>query len=240
MIAAAAEAGALLERDPAIAAVRAAVTAGRNLLVHGPAGAGKTALLRAALAGQARQPLFCSAVTAAGLYRQALCALGAAGEREAEALSSLRCRQKLAAAFAARPCCLVWDPAPAASRTLANGLRDLLRRGSVPLVCAAASPHMEAIGCLSIFFSLQSERLHVPPLSEAAARQLAEREVDRLQLQFDDAEQVLAELLRRAKGRPGEIKALLAMTRLPRYRQGGRIKLHVLYLDRLTGVHRGD
>jgi hypothetical protein len=233
----------LLEREAAIATVRAAVAAGRPLLLHGPAGVGKSAVLRAALAAPAaapRRPLFCSGANPAAMYRQALAAVR--GGEDTRPLRGDRCRYLLRAELAARPCCLVWDPAPVVPRAAANALRELLRSGSTPLIAAARSPHMEDTGALALFFALQSERLAVRPLSEAAALRLAEAECERLQLRFPHPARALEELLQLAQGNPGEILAMLAMARQPRYRYAGAVdgepKLRLIYVDRLTGARR--
>jgi hypothetical protein len=226
----------LWERGDAIAAIRAAAAEGRHLLVHGPPGVGKSAVLRAALEGERPRPLFCDAATAAGFYRQALAMALAPRPLPSGSLSSLRCRGLLERAFAATPCCLVWDPAPMASRAVANRLRDLLRFCSVPLLAAAVSPHMEDIGYLSILFILQSEKLRLAPLSEAAARACALAEQRRLEVEFEDEATVLNQILRWAQGCPGRIRTMLAMTAMPRYRRQGRIKLNVLHLDLTAGI----
>jgi hypothetical protein len=228
----------LLEREEAIAAVRAAVAAGRHLLVHGAAGIGKSALLQAAQetagGGPARRLLYCAGATPAAMLRQALAAVHGGGDTGA--LPAGRCRYLLRAALAARPCCLVWDPLPFVARAAAHGLRDLLRPTGTPLLAAARSPHMEDIGALATFFALRQERLALRPLSPTAARRLAEAEAARLRLQFPRPQQVLEELLGFAKGNPGEILAMLALARQPCYRGGGgEPKLRLIYLDRLTG-----
>ncbi|MGH9486937.1 MAG: AAA family ATPase [Terriglobales bacterium] len=215
---------ALLERDASIAAVRAALAGGRNLLVHGPPGVGKTALLRAALVSAARRPLLCSAATFAGLHRE-ICA----------ALSVPRSRPQLEQALAAASCCLVWDPAPFASRVCANAVRDLLRCSGTPLLATAASAHMETIGYLSIFFTLLTERLRLAPLSDSAVRQLARAELSRSHLLVDDPDDLIAHVVPWSRGCPGRLLAMLDMARQPRYRRGGQVKLNLIHLDLTAG-----
>lgn len=245
----------LLERDQALRQIGAAVDRGKHLLVHGPAGIGKTALVRAALAQTRRRPLICrSARTGADIYRAALAEAVLGGFSlpaslrpglpvDAAAIAawpSLRCRGLLEQALRAGNWCLVLDPAPQASRTLAHALQELLRFSGTPLLCCADSPHMEDIGYLSVFFLLKSDQLRVEPLSEAAALQLCEMETQRLGLSLDEPRDARNRLLQLAQGRPGVLLRLLQMARLPRYRSGGVLKTSLLYVDfRMGGLPGG-
>ena len=234
----------LLERETAIARLRSALAAGANLLVHAPAGMGKTALLRRGLP-LAPRPLFCAGAAPAAIYGQALAALQALGDACVASLLAARGLQAadlprlpsfsrrgwLEKALAGGRYCLVLDPAPRASAAFARQLTDLLRRTQTPLVCAAPADSSDYVGALISLFPFRENRLALLPLSPAAARQFMQARLQQAGVSQAEAREVMRQLLPLAHGAPGRIEQFARLAAEARYRRPEGLKLHSLYLD---------
>lgn len=127
----------------------------------------------------------------------------------------------------------VQSPAPA----LSSMIKEMNYYGRTPIIFAARSPHMEDIGLLRSLCSDKSERLELKNWPEAVALEFAKRYAADSQLAADNMQSFLRELVDMSRGNPGAILAMLEMARLPQYRVGDQIKVHVLYLDfRMKGA----
>ncbi len=87
---------------------------------------------------------------------------------------------------------------------------------------------------------LEEHRLHVPPLSEPAARELLEFSIRRFGLAVLDLEDFREKVLRLSRRLPGAIVKMCALAADPRYQYGRRVKTRLVYVDSLLGQCRSN
>lgn len=132
---------------------------------------------------------------------------------------------------------LVIDHVQSPSPALSSMIKEMNYYGRTPIIFAARSPHMEDIGLLRSLCTDKSERLELKNWPEPVALEFANRCVVDSQLSAENMQSFLHELVEMSHGNPGAIVAMVEMARLPQYRVGNQIKVHVLYLDfRMKGA----
>lgn len=226
---------------------------GKSVLVHGPAGTGKTSLL-GALRRQPSAPsllLGPANLDPAPWMRQVLltlvCERGLAslcrrleleapvGEREARAALARKsggaARALLFEAFSDAGVAVALDPLGFVSRPLYELLRELGRKTGTPFVFTARSAHMEDIGYVSKFALPQEQRLALGGLPAAEAAHLFESAVAGWPRRPANFEEFRRHVLDYADGNPGTILGLARLARENAYWAGDRLKLHLLTVD---------
>jgi hypothetical protein len=243
-----------LNRSAELARLQSLLHQRKSLLLWGPAGIGKSALLaelRERHRDEQVELLFSSATTdPASWLRHVLLELvcgsppagflprlGLSPQPGRDEVRTLLARKSagavrtlLAEALGEGRYAIVMDPLGFVSQACYRALRELERTGT-PLVLAARSPHMEEIGYATKFAWPRQQRLALGPLPSGEMEQLLDCELAGWPRHPANEEAFRAHVLAYAAGNPGTLLELLAMVRAPAYWSGTSIKMHLLTVD---------
>jgi hypothetical protein len=244
-----------LNRRAELAWLRSLLQARRSALVYGPAGIGKTAVLkelaasqsaadpRLILAGVEREPGRWLRGLLAALLEQASPsplrhALGLeAGARAADVRKALgrksagAMRTLLARTLSEGQYTLALDPTFFLSLASYELLRDLSRTTGTPMIYSAYSAYMDDIGYAAKFALPRDQRLALVPLGLEEMAALFDARVRELARLPANLEMFREHALTYARGNPGTLLGLLRLANEERYWAGENLKIHLLTVD---------
>ncbi len=198
----------LIGRDRELAVVRQRLQSGKNLVVFGKEGVGKTALVRAAMAGMP-EALYCGDTTTLKTACESL--LAQLGLAVSDADNVVR-KRAILQATASRKRWFVFDHVGRVSPKLASFLDTV--RESHSLVIVARSIAWAEIGHLKMIL-WDFDKLELEPLSRERALDVLRAEMDRLGLRVPDREHFGTEVVAMSRGN------LHVLMRLCRWAAGG-------------------
>ena len=244
----------LIGREPEQRALCKAIAERSSLLVCGPAGSGKTALLEAVLgalaANQRRACIVCAADGTPGLlWRRLVQALAKAGDEEVltrveresgssaraeawiQAQTSLRLRGVLRRAARARDYAVFLDTAEALADGTYRLLQEWVWSGRTPVILLGRGETERELGKAARLFWHEGLRLRLGALEPRFAEALLESAIERFSLaRFADA--AFRGFVLEQSGRlPGPIVRLCEMASQAAYQCGEQVKLHTLAVD---------
>ncbi|MFY9911798.1 MAG: hypothetical protein WAK56_18290 [Candidatus Sulfotelmatobacter sp.] len=213
----------------------------RPFLIYGPAGVGKTLLLRNLLP-DFRTVLLCEdSTTINGVFRSlavSLLRLGSQwaksalrGEDAIKGKSSVSLKGIVMDALREGKYSIVLDHLGRPSHSFASAVREVTGWGSTPVSAVARSSHMEDTGFLQTFYGDRSQKCEIRNFDASKAEQFACEVVQRDGLSAPNLGEFLDKILAFSEGNPGAIVALLKMANYPKYRSNQHIKITPLYID---------
>jgi DNA polymerase III delta prime subunit len=228
-------------RDEETRRIREKLTKNRPFLIHGPAGVGKTLLLRRVLP-EFPKLLYCeNSATTQTIFRnlaQSLLRLrnrrtitAFRDEDSIKAKTAVSLKGIVMEALNEDKYCIVLDHLKRPSYSLAAAVREIMGWGSTPVMAIARSSHMEDVGFLQPFYSDRSEKYEIRNFETAVAAQFARDIVKRAELAADNLAEFVERVLEFSDGNPGAILAMLEMAGYPKYRSDAHIKITSLYID---------
>lgn len=230
-------------REQEIAVLRQRLARGRNLLVHGPTGVGKTLLLRAILP-ELPAFLYCEvSTTIHTVFRNIACELwragsarvrsscGKAGLEGLKAKSAANLKGVVLTALREGEYRLVLDHVNRPSAPFAAVVREIVVSCDTPVTAVAHSAHMEDVGFLQPFFGDRADRYELRNFAHETASAFANEVVSRIELKASNARELLDRVVEYSEGNPGAIILMLQMGKALNYRIGDNIKLSTLYID---------
>ncbi|MGO9403246.1 MAG: AAA family ATPase [Terriglobales bacterium] len=234
---------AIYGRDAELEQIRQLVLRRRSFLLHGPAGVGKTLLLKH-LAGEVPGMVYCDESSssqtvfrklAAGLFagknRHVLQACGPSGRNAIQDKSAVAIRGIVADALREGSYWIVLDHLKTPSQSFAAGLKDVCNWTTTPLVAVARSAHMEDAGFLLPMFSDRSDKYALRDFDSETAREFATRTAQEMHLKAANQDEAIQKIVHYSKGSPGAIIAMLHMAASPKYVTEQHVKLSPLYID---------
>ena len=228
-------------RDDERRSIREKLTKNRPFLIHGPAGVGKTLLLRSIIP-EFPQLLYCenSATTLTIVRSLAQSLLRLRNRRTTTAFrdqDSIKAKSAVSLkgivmdALNEDKYCIVLDHLKRPSYSLASVVREIMGWGSTPVIAMARSSHMEDVGFLQPFYSDRSEKYEIRNFETSVAEQFARDTVRRAGLAAENMAEFVDKVLEFSGGNPGAILAMLEMAGYPKYRSDSHIKITPLYID---------
>jgi AAA ATPase domain len=225
------------EREALVSAVRRR----ESLLLIGPAGSGKTALVRSALEAELhRDPLvyvphFDTLHALLVAIARELLRYGNGRFRSAADQTSIHLKGLLWEAFEREPMPVVLDGVNAAGHQTYRFFQRLyFTRGMTLIATARDHAHLGELGRL--FWDPRQTR-SMQPLADIEARRLFEAAADRFQIRGLDLEDFREKALDAAKGNPGQIVEMCRFAANPMYLTDGRhIKFAPLRIDVLMAL----
>jgi AAA+ ATPase superfamily predicted ATPase len=234
---------AIYGRDFELEQLRQMVARRRSFLLHGPAGVGKTLLMKH-LASEVSEIVYCDESSSsqtvfrklavelfAKKNRRIIQTCGSAGLGAIPSKSAVTLRGIVAEALREGACCLVIDHLNSPSQSFAATLRELCNRTECRLIAVARSAHMEDVGFLLPMFSDRSEKFALRNFDSNTATEFAVRTAQEIRLSAANRDQAIEKIVRYGKGNPGAIFAMLQMAAIPRYVAHQQVKLSPLYID---------
>lgn len=230
-------------RDAELGQLRKLLARGQSFLLHGPAGAGKTLLLKT-LVTEFPNLLYCEESSSSQAVfrrlatellaknsRYVVQACGMGGEAVIKEKSAVAIRGIVAESLGETSYWIVLDRLNSPSQSFASALRGICQRTPSRLIAAARSAHMEDVGFLLPLFSDRSERYALRNFNSSTAQAFAQRTAQAMQLDVTNRDEVIEEIVRYSKGNPGAILAMLRMAGNPKYVAHEHVKLSPLYID---------
>ncbi|MFZ0962332.1 MAG: hypothetical protein WAO35_15650 [Terriglobia bacterium] len=233
------------------------------MLICGPAGVGKTALISKALAELpddiAQGVIFVDGIDGLQPFLRALLQnLHEAGDAtlrkqlRAEGVGAggfkswlkSRCTSRLKGAiYRSMQAANYWvflDHVPPLTLAVAKVVRELVWMRSTPVYLAARGLTTEEIGHAVKIYWNDRQRLALEPLHESAARELLESCIRRLGLARLDLAGFREAVLSMSGGNPGVLVKMCKLAAEPRYRYGSRIKTKLIHIDCLMSFSGRD
>jgi GTPase SAR1 family protein len=234
---------AIYGRDAELEQLRQLVSRRRSFLLHGPAGVGKTLLLKQ-LVREVPEIVYCdesssgqtvfrklAARLLAKNNRHVLQACGTAGLNAINDKSAVSIRGIVADALREASHWIVIDHLKSPSQSFAAALKDVCNSTATPLIAVARSAHMEDVGFLLPIFSDRSEKYAMRNFDSDRAKEFAVQTAQQMRLNAANRDEVIEKIVHYGKGNPGAIIAMLQMAVSPKYITQQHVKLSPLYID---------
>jgi DNA polymerase III delta prime subunit len=234
---------AIYGRDAEFEQLRRLAFQRRSFLLHGPAGVGKTLLLKQ-MAGEVPEMVYCDESSssqivfrklAVGLFarknRRVLQACGTSGLDAIKAKSAVSIRGIVFDALREAIYWIALDHLQSPSQSFAASLKDVCSQTATPLIAVARSAHMEDAGFLLPMFSDRSQKLVLRNFDSDTAKEFAMRTAQEMHLNAANRDEAIQKIVHYSKGNPGAIIAMLQMAASPKYVTEQHVKLSPLYID---------
>jgi len=218
----------IIGRTHELSRLRSALRNRESLLVLGPGGSGKTALLQA----MARVEDFIYLRYSTSLHHLLVDLAGAvfeAAHPNIEQQTSVHLKGLLWAALEAEPRPIAVDGIDRAGFSVYRFFQRLYFVPSVSLIATARDA--VSLGALGRLFWDPREILHLHPLHHAEAAHLFNTAADEFGLRDLDIQDFRDKVLASAKGNPGQIVEMCRMASNPMYVSGRHIKFALLRID---------
>ena len=224
----------LFGREQELEALRARLREPRSLLLYGPAGVGKTLLLKRTLLDFPQVLYSAESAGIQSTFRNLARAMLRAGGKSDQAIpskSAVALRGIVFEALRKGKHFVVLDHLKAPSQAFAAAVREITDRGRTPVIAVARSPHMEDVGFLRPLFAERSDRFELRNFARLVAEQFAQECVRSIGLSAYNLREFLDRVLEFSQGNPGAILSMLEMAQRPHYRSAEHIKITPLYVD---------
>jgi AAA ATPase domain len=233
---------AIFGRGAELDELRSRLAGRRSFLLHGPAGVGKTLLLRALTPALPCALWSEQTQTPQALYRNLAEALLLARDHRVlkaccAGVPSLRAKTAIAIRGIVRDglrnsgYLVVLDQLARPSQALAAAVRELIIDCSVPVVAVSRSAHMEDAGFVLPLFPDRTERYALRNFDSETARGFSSWRAEQEGLTAGNLATFLAAVVAYSEGNPGAITHMIRMAATPKYSYGGQIKAAPLYID---------
>ena len=233
----------IFDRQHELLELRQFVSTRRSVLIHGPAGVGKTFLLESLLPQLAKVLFSPNSATinaalrniGSELWRAGASSVrssfGKAGLESLTTKSAMNLKGVMMDALREGDYSLVLDHVNRPSIPFAAVIREIVTSCSTPVIAIARSAHMEDVGFLHALFAERTDRYELRNFDRDTALAFAREMAKRIGLDAQNREEVLQRVIEYTAGNPGAIASMLQMATSPKYHTVHGIKLSPLYID---------